>query len=74
MSAMPGLGEEVSEVYKQDGSSVALLLFERAMIVWLCAIADKNNVWSCAIAEVSANLLLHCLHCLWRIRSQGRGR
>ena len=64
MSAMPGLGEEVSEVYKQDGSSVALLLFERAMIVWLCAIADKNNVWSCAIADVSADLLLHCLHCL----------
>ena len=43
MSAMPGLGEEVSEVYKQDGSSVALLLFERAMIVWLCAIADKKQ-------------------------------
>ena len=68
MSAMPGLGEEVSEVYKQDGSGAAVLLFECAMIVWLCAIADKNNVWSCA------DLLLHCLHCLWRIRSQGRGR
>ena len=74
MSAMPGLGEEVSEVYKQDGNSVALLLFECATIVCLCAIADKNNFWSCAIAEESADLLLHCLHCLWRIRSQGRGR
>ena len=47
MSAMPGLGEEVSEVYKQDGGSVDLLLFECAMIVWLCVIADKNNVWLC---------------------------
>ena len=37
MSAMPGLGEEVSEVYKQDGSGVAVLLFERAMIVFGCA-------------------------------------
>ena len=43
MSAMPGLGEEVSEVYKQDGSGAAVLLFECAMIVWLCAITDKTT-------------------------------